>query len=105
MSWRSGGSKRITRTTMMRLAAIFVAVCMVIIAGSAGATVYFYLGVSASEAATVGVATLTALALYNTVSTRMGHRTAVGRQLAELSRGVAELARQVGDMGRPRARM
>jgi cyclic-di-GMP phosphodiesterase TipF (flagellum assembly factor) len=73
---------------------------MVIIAGSAGATLYFYLGVSASEAATVGVATLTALALYNTVSTRIGLRTAVGRQLADLSRGVAELARQVADTGR-----
>jgi cyclic-di-GMP phosphodiesterase, flagellum assembly factor TipF len=85
---------------MMRLGAIFVAVCMVIIAGSAGATLYFYLGVSASEAATVGVATLTALALYNAVSTRIGLRTAVGRQLADLSRGVAELARQVAEMGR-----
>jgi cyclic-di-GMP phosphodiesterase TipF (flagellum assembly factor) len=85
---------------MMRLGAIFVAVCMVIIAGSAGATVYYYLGVSASEAATVGVATLTALALYNTVSTRIGMRTAVGRQLADLSRGVAELARQVAETGR-----
>jgi cyclic-di-GMP phosphodiesterase, flagellum assembly factor TipF len=85
---------------MMRLGAIFVAVCMVIIAGSAGATLYFYLGVSASEAATVGVATLTALALYNTVSTRIGLRTAVGRQLADLSRGVAELARQVAETGR-----
>jgi cyclic-di-GMP phosphodiesterase, flagellum assembly factor TipF len=85
---------------MMRLGAIFVAVCMVIIAGSAGAALYFYLGVSASEAATVGVAILTALALYNTVSTRMGMRTAVGRQLADLSRGVAELARQVSEMGR-----
>jgi cyclic-di-GMP phosphodiesterase TipF (flagellum assembly factor) len=73
---------------------------MVIIAGSAGATVYYYLGVSASEAATVGVATLTALALYNTVSTRIGMRTAVGRQLADLSRGVAELARQVAETGR-----
>src|SRR5262245_41393072 len=85
---------------MMRLGAIFVAVCMVIIAGSAGAIVYFYLGVGASEAATVGVATLTALALYNTVSTRIGMRTAVARQLADLSRGVAELARQVAEMGR-----
>ena len=85
---------------MMRLGAIFVAVCMVIIAGSAGATLYFYLGVSASEAATVGVATLTALALYNTVTTRIGVRTAVGRQLADLSHGVAELARQVAELGR-----
>jgi len=89
----------------MRLGVIFVAVCMVIIAGSAGAIVYFYLGVSASEAATIAVATLTALALYNTVSTRIGTRTVVGRQLADLSRGVADLARQVAELGRRLAAM
>jgi cyclic-di-GMP phosphodiesterase TipF (flagellum assembly factor) len=89
----------------MRLGAIFVAVCMVIIAGSAGAIVYLYLGVSASEAATIGIATLTALALYNTVTTRLGIRTAVGRQLADLSRGGADLARQVAEMGRRLAAM
>src|SRR5204863_8984694 len=85
---------------LMRLGAIFVAVCMVIIAGSAGAIVHLYLGVSASEAVTVGLATLTALARYNTVTTRLGLRTAVGRQLVDLSRGVADLAGQVGELGR-----
>ena len=43
---------------------------------------------------------LTALALYNTVSTRLGMQTAVGRQLADLSRGVGDLARQVAEIGR-----
>jgi cyclic-di-GMP phosphodiesterase TipF (flagellum assembly factor) len=89
----------------MRLGAVFVAVCMVIIAGSAGAIVHLYLGVSASEAVTVGIATLTALALYNTVSTRLGLRTAVGRQLVDLSRGVGDLAGQVGELGRRLAAM
>ncbi len=84
----------------MRLGAIFVAVCMVIIAGSAGAIVHFYFGVGAAEATGVGIAALTALALYNTVATRIGARAALGRQLADLSGGVAELARQVGDFGR-----
>jgi len=90
---------------LMRLGAIFVAVCMVIIAGSAGAIAYLYLGVSASEAATVGIASLTALALYNTVTTRLGLRTAVGRQLVDLARGVADLAGQVGELGRRLAAM
>jgi cyclic-di-GMP phosphodiesterase TipF (flagellum assembly factor) len=90
---------------MMRLGAIFVAVCMAIIAGSAGVTAYFYLGVTTSEAATIAIATLTALALYNVVSTRIGMRSAVGRQLADLSRGVADLARQVAEIGRRLAAM
>ena len=93
------------RTALMRLGVIFVAICMVIIAGSAGAISFLYLGVSASEAATVAVATLTALALYNTVSTRIGLRSTVGHQLAELSRAGAEQARQVAELGRRLAAM
>jgi len=89
----------------MRLGAIFVAVCMVIIAGSAGAVAYLYLGLSASEAATVAIAVLTALALYNTVTTRMGLRTAVGHQLSDLSRANAEQARQLAELGRRLAAM
>src|SRR5258708_29078401 len=34
------------------------------------------------------------------MTTRIGIRTAVGRQLADLSRGGADLARQVAEMGR-----
>jgi cyclic-di-GMP phosphodiesterase, flagellum assembly factor TipF len=89
----------------MRLGAIFIAVCMVIIAGSAGAVVYLYFGVSVSEAVTVAVATLTALALYNTISNRIGVGAAAGHQLADLSRGNADLARQVAEMSRRLAAM
>jgi cyclic-di-GMP phosphodiesterase, flagellum assembly factor TipF len=89
----------------MRLGAIFVAVCMVIIAGSAGAVVYLYFGVSVSEAITVAVAVLTALAIYNAVTARHGIGVAVGHQLADLSRGSADLARQVAEMGRRLAAM
>jgi cyclic-di-GMP phosphodiesterase, flagellum assembly factor TipF len=84
----------------MRLGAIFIALCMAIIAGSAGAAVYLYLGVSKLEAVTVAAATLTALVLYHTVSSRMGLRSVVSRQLADLSRGGADVARQVAEMGR-----
>jgi cyclic-di-GMP phosphodiesterase TipF (flagellum assembly factor) len=89
----------------MRLGAIFVAICMVIIAGSAGAAIYFYFGVSVSEAATVTIATLTALALYNAISTRIGVGAAAGHQLVDLARGTADLARQVGELGRRLAAM
>ena len=89
----------------MRLGAIFVAICMVIIAVSAGAAIYFYFGVSVSEATTVTIATLTALAIYNAISTRIGVGAAAGHQLVDLARGTADLARQVAEMGRRLAAM
>jgi len=84
----------------MRLGAVFIAVCMVLIAGSAGATVYLGLGFPATESIIVALAVLTGLGLYNTVSTRLGVRAVVGSQLSDLSRGNADLARQVAEMGR-----
>jgi cyclic-di-GMP phosphodiesterase, flagellum assembly factor TipF len=84
----------------MRLGAVFVAVCMTVIAASAGAVVYFAYGFTGADAIIVAIAALTALALYNAVSTRMNVRSVVGPQLAELSRGGADLARQLAEMGR-----
>src|SRR5262249_18236657 len=88
------------RIIPMRLGAIFVAVCMVIIAGSAGAIVYFYFGVGAAGATGVAIAALAALALYDAVAARIGARTTVGRQLSDLPGGVADRARQVGAFAR-----
>jgi cyclic-di-GMP phosphodiesterase TipF (flagellum assembly factor) len=84
----------------MRLGAIFVAVCMTVIAASAGAVVYFAYGFTGADAIIVAIAALTALALYNAVSTRMNVRSVVGPQLTELSRGGADLARQLAEVGR-----
>jgi cyclic-di-GMP phosphodiesterase TipF (flagellum assembly factor) len=84
----------------MRLSAIFVAVCMTVIAASAGAVVYFAYGFTGADAIIVAIAALTALALYNAVSTRMNVRSVVGPQLTELSRGSADLARQLAEIGR-----
>ena len=84
----------------MRLGAIFVAVCMTVIASSAGAVVYFAYGFTGADAAIVAIAALTALALYNAVSTRMNVRSVVGPQLTELSRAGADLARQLAELGR-----
>jgi cyclic-di-GMP phosphodiesterase TipF (flagellum assembly factor) len=84
----------------MRIGAVFIVVCMAIIAASAGAVAYLYLGVNSMQAAIVAVATFTALALYHAASTRVGLRSMVGRQLADLSRGGADVARQVAELGR-----
>src|SRR5260221_8888449 len=84
----------------MRLGALFVAVCMPVIAASAGAVVYFACGFTGADAIIVAIAALTALAVYNAVSTRMNVRSVVGPQLTELSRSGGDLARQLAEMGR-----
>jgi cyclic-di-GMP phosphodiesterase, flagellum assembly factor TipF len=85
---------------MMRLGAIFVAVCMVLIAASLGAFLFFSFGFGRLEAAVVAIAALTGLALFNAATTRARGRSDLGGQLADLSRGTADLARQVGEIGR-----
>jgi cyclic-di-GMP phosphodiesterase TipF (flagellum assembly factor) len=89
----------------MRLATLFVAFCMILIAASAGAIGFLYFDLSNSQAATLAAATLAALALYNVVATRLGLRSVVGRQLADLARGHADLSRQMAEMGRRLAAM
>jgi cyclic-di-GMP phosphodiesterase TipF (flagellum assembly factor) len=85
---------------MLRLTAIFIAVCVVLIAASLGAVVYLMLGLSMAESSIVALAALATLTIYNTVSSRVRDRSDVGDQIADLSRGTADLARQVGELGR-----
>ena len=89
----------------MRLAALFVAFCMIVIAASAGAIGFFYFDLSRSQAGMVAGATLAALALYNMAASRIGLRSVVGRQLADLARGQADLSRQMAEAGRRIAAM
>jgi cyclic-di-GMP phosphodiesterase TipF (flagellum assembly factor) len=84
----------------MRLGAVFIAICMVVIAASAGASTYLGLGFSTTEATVVALAVLTALGLYNIVATRTGVRAAVSSQLGDLSRSNFELARQLTELNR-----
>jgi cyclic-di-GMP phosphodiesterase TipF (flagellum assembly factor) len=84
----------------MRLGPFFIAFCIVVIAASAGAVVYFGFGFAPRDAIIVAVAVLTLLALYNTISSRLNVRAVVGSQLADLSRGTGDLARQVAELGR-----
>jgi cyclic-di-GMP phosphodiesterase TipF (flagellum assembly factor) len=84
----------------MRLRAVFIAICVVVIAASAGATVYLGFGFSGTEAVIVALSVLTALGLYKTVAIRMGVRAVVGSQLGDLSRSNFELSRQVTELSR-----
>jgi cyclic-di-GMP phosphodiesterase TipF (flagellum assembly factor) len=85
---------------MLRLSALFVAICMLLIAGAFGLVLYLVFGVSGAEASVVAVAALTCLAVYNAVSTRIRYQSELSGQLGDLSRGTADLARQVGEQGR-----
>ncbi len=65
---------------MLRLAAIFIATCMVLIAASLGAVGYLVFGLSGTEASLIALATMSGLALYNTVTARLHDRDHVGKQ-------------------------
>jgi cyclic-di-GMP phosphodiesterase, flagellum assembly factor TipF len=86
--------------SMRRISAIFIAVCVVLTAGSIGTVLYLGFGVDASTSAIVALAALTGMALFNTVNNRLRDRTDLGDQIADLSRGTADLARQVAEISR-----
>jgi cyclic-di-GMP phosphodiesterase TipF (flagellum assembly factor) len=85
---------------MVRISAIFIAVCMILIAGSLGFVLYLRFGFTGAEAALVALAALTALAVYNTIAARKHDRAEVSDQVASLARGASDTARQVAEFGR-----
>src|SRR5665647_2772641 len=85
---------------MLRIGAIFIAVCMVLIAASVGAVLFLGLKLDPRPSAIVALAVLIALALYNTITTRLQDRRFLGDQIADLSRGTADLSRQMAEMSR-----
>lgn len=85
---------------MRRFSAIFVAICMVAIAVSAGGVLYLVFQLDVLTSAIVALSVLTGLALYNTGSNRLRDRGELGDQIADLSRGTADLARQVAEISR-----
>jgi cyclic-di-GMP phosphodiesterase, flagellum assembly factor TipF len=85
---------------MVRISAIFIAACMVLIAGSVGVVVYLRFGFTGAESALVALGALTALAVYNAISARKHDRLEASNQLANLARGSGELARQLAEFGR-----
>ena len=85
---------------MRRISAIFIAVCMVLIAGSIGAVLYLGLKVEARDSVIAALAALLIMALYTNVSGRLADRNDLGDQIADLSRGTGDLARQMAEMSR-----
>ncbi len=82
---------------MRRISTIFIAVCMVLIAGSLGAVLYIGLKVEAGTSALVALAALVGMVLYDTVRGRLQERSDVDDQIADLSRAAADLSRQVAE--------
>jgi cyclic-di-GMP phosphodiesterase, flagellum assembly factor TipF len=85
---------------MRRIGAIFIAVCMMLIAASIGAVLYLGFKIDASTSAITALAALTAMALFNSISNRLRDRGDLGDQIGDLSRGTADLARQVAEISR-----
>src|SRR5579862_6243313 len=85
---------------MVRISAIFIAACIVLIAGSIGVVVYLRFGFTGAESALVALGVLTALAVYNAISARKRDRLEASNQLANLARGSGDLARQLAEFGR-----
>jgi cyclic-di-GMP phosphodiesterase, flagellum assembly factor TipF len=85
---------------MLRISAIFLAACMVLVAGSFGLAVYQRFGFTGAESAVVALGALTALAVYNAIAARKRDRVETSNQLANLARGSGDLARQLAEFGR-----
>jgi cyclic-di-GMP phosphodiesterase, flagellum assembly factor TipF len=88
-----------TRFGMVRISAIFIAVCMVLIAISLGIVVYLRFGFTGAESALVALGILMALAVYNAVSARLRDRAEASAQISTLSRSSGDLARQLAEFG------
>jgi len=90
---------------MVRISALFIAICMALIAGSLGFVLYLRFGLTGAESALAGLGVLTALAVYNAIAARKHDRNEASNQLANLARGSGDLARQLGEFGRRLAAM
>ena len=85
---------------MGRLSAVFVAICLALIAGSVGIVVYLWFGFTGMEATVVAIAALTGLVMLNGVTGRARDRSDVGAQIADLSRGTADIGRHISEHDR-----
>src|ERR1700678_2952131 len=85
---------------MARVAAGFVAMCMVLISASCGAVLYLTFGLPPTAALICSIVALTGLALCTIAAWSWRGRNATSDQGADLSRGISDLARQVAELGR-----
>ena len=85
---------------MVRISAIFVAACMVLIAGSVGAVLFLRFGFGLVDSALIALGILTVLAIYNAVAGRRRDRAEVSDQVSSIARGSGDLSRQVAEFSR-----
>jgi len=85
---------------MLRIGRIFVAICVVLIAGAVGAVLHLGLGRGLTESVIAALVVFATLALINAMTGRRRDRTDIGGQIADLSRGTGDLARQVSELSR-----
>ena len=85
---------------MVRISAIFIAGCMVLIAASLGAVLFLRFGLSLTNSALAAVGVLTVLAVYNAIAGRKQDRAEVSNQVSNIARGSGDLARQLAEFDR-----
>ena len=85
---------------MFHLVAIFVAVCIAVVAGALAFACYLLFGLSGAESAVIGLTAFTGMTVYDAVTKRLRDRTDVGEQIADLSRLTADLAKHMAEMKR-----
>jgi cyclic-di-GMP phosphodiesterase, flagellum assembly factor TipF len=85
---------------MVRISAIFIALCAMLIAGSIGVVLFLRFGVSAVDSALIALGVLIVLMIYNAIAGRKRDRAEVNNQVSVIARGSGDLARQVAEFGR-----
>lgn len=85
---------------MVRLSAVFIAVCMLLVAASVGAVLYLRFGYTVANSALIALGILSVLAIYNAVAGRKQDRDEVSDQLSSVARESGDIARQVAELGR-----
>jgi cyclic-di-GMP phosphodiesterase TipF (flagellum assembly factor) len=85
---------------MIRVATIFIVICMVLVAAALGVVLHVAAGLDALHAGLAGLTVFAAMILHHVITMRAPGEGDDGAHLAELSRGVGDLARQVADFGR-----
>jgi cyclic-di-GMP phosphodiesterase TipF (flagellum assembly factor) len=85
---------------MGRLSAVFIAFCMIVVAGAVGAVAYLSFDISGMEAFVIATAAMTVMVLINSTNGRTRDRSDAGAHIADLSRGTVDLARKVSEIER-----
>ncbi len=85
---------------MVRISAIFIAGCMVLIAVSFGAVLFLRFGLSLTISALAAVGVLGVLAIYNAIAGPKHDRAGVGDRVSGIARGPGDLARQQAEFDR-----